>query len=107
MRYIMIAFLLMLSGCSSLKTTPQQPPPPSSQAQEVSRAQSTDLPKMGNISVSVRGSPDDAERELAAKANQAGAAYYQIVMVDETVMPGLWYATAILYGRSPATGAQQ
>lgn len=107
MRYIMIAFLLLLSGCSALKTTPEPPPPPATQAQEVSRAQSANLPKLGNISVSVRGSPDDAQRALAEKANQAGAVYYQVVMIDETVMPGLWYATAILYGRSTATGAQQ
>ena len=107
MRYLMIACLLLLSGCSALKTTPEAPPPPTSQAQEISRAQSANLPKLGNISVSVRGSPDDAERELAAKANQAGAIYYQIVMIDETVMPGIWYATAILYGASTTTGAQQ
>lgn len=107
MRTLMIAFLLLLSGCSALTTTPEAPPPPASQAQEISRAQSASLPKLGNISVSVRGSPDDAERALAAKANQAGAAYYQIVMMDETVTPGIWYATAILFGRSPAAGAQQ
>ncbi|PPS64836.1 hypothetical protein CRX72_05630 [Pantoea sp. BRM17] len=60
----------------------------------MSRAQSAGLPKLGNISASTRGSPDDAQRAIAARASQAGAVYYQIVMLDETSFPGLWYATA-------------
>jgi hypothetical protein len=105
------AYLLMISlllaGCSALESTPKAPPAPTQQAQEISRAQSGGLPKLGNITVSVRGSPDDAGRAVATRANQAGAAYYQIVALSETVMPGLWYASAILYGASPATGAGQ
>jgi hypothetical protein len=65
---------------------------------EINRAQSTGLPRLGSVSVSVRGSPDDAQRALAAKANAAGARYYQILLVDETTVPGMWYGTAILYG---------
>ena len=70
-------------------------------------AQSYGLPKLGTISAQVRGSPDDAQRAIAARANQSGATYYQILMLDETVLPGFWYATAILYGPSTGTGSQQ
>ncbi|MEN5017078.1 biofilm peroxide resistance protein BsmA [Erwinia sp. Eh17-17] len=90
--------ILLLSGCSVLKSTPQPPPAPASHAVEINRAQSTGLPRLGSVSVSVRGSPDDAQRALAAKANAAGARYYQILLVDETTVPGMWYGTAILYG---------
>jgi hypothetical protein len=108
MRFAGLMFsALLLSGCSALDTTPQAPPAPSQQAQEISRAQSAGLPKLGNISVSVQGSPDDAQRAIAAKASQAGAVYYHIIMVDETVMPGFWYSSAILYGASSTTGASQ
>jgi len=98
---------LLLSGCSALKTTPQPPPAPAHQAQEITRAQSAGLPRLGSVTTQVRGSPDDAQRALAAEANQRGAVYYQIIMVDETVTPGYWYATAILYGASASAGTQQ
>jgi len=98
---------LLLSGCSALKTTPQPPPAPAHQAQEITRAQSAGLPRLGSVTTQVRGSPDDAQRALAAEANQRGAVYYQIIMVDETVTPGYWYATAILYGASATAGTQQ
>ncbi len=108
MRYAyFLALSLLLSSCAAFQDTPKAPPAPTSQAQEISRDQSNGLPKIGNISVNVRGSPDDAEREIAAQANRAGATYYQIVMLSETVMPGLWYSTAILYGASTATGTQK
>lgn len=108
MRYPNLLIIsLLLTGCSALQTTPKRPPEPAQQAQEISRAQSGGLPKLGTITVNVHGSPDDAQRAIAAQANQAGAAYYQIVMLSETVMPGLWYASAIFYGASPATGAVQ
>lgn len=106
MRYAyLLAVALLLSGCAALETTTQPPPAPTSHAQEINRAQSMGLPKIGTISTRVRGSPDDAERSLEARANQAGAVYYQIIMIDETVMPGFWYATATLYGASPSAGA--
>ncbi|MGK3144193.1 biofilm peroxide resistance protein BsmA [Pantoea sp. C2G6] len=103
----LLVISLLLSGCSAFETTPKAPPAPTQQAQEISRAQSAGLPKLGNITVNVHGSPDDAERAVAAQANQAGAAYYQIVMLSETIMPGLWYASAILYGPSATAGARQ
>ncbi|WP_456311358.1 biofilm peroxide resistance protein BsmA [Serratia proteamaculans] len=93
-----LLFALLLSGCSVLKSTPQPPPPPGAQAVEINRAQSATLPRLGSASVTVRGSPDDAVRALAAKANAAGARYYQVLLVNETVAPGLWYASAIFYG---------
>lgn len=108
MRHLFLALSLLLSGCAAFKTTPEAPPPPTHHAQEITRAQSVGLPKLGNITVSTRGSPDDAERALAARAEQAGAVYYQILMLDETTLPGFWYGTAILYGApSNSAGTQQ
>jgi len=104
MRCLFLVISLLLTGCAAFKTTPQAPPPPTSHAQEITRAQSDGLRKLGNITVTTRGSPDDAERALAARANQLGAVYYQILMLDETTLPGFWYGTAILYG-APSTGA--
>lgn len=102
-----VIFALLLASCSQFKTTPQPPPPAAEQAQEITRAQSTTLHRIGTVSVSERGSPDDAGRAIAAKANAAGARWYVIQMVSETVMPGVWYATAILYGPSATSGSQQ
>ncbi|MFS2224328.1 biofilm peroxide resistance protein BsmA [Pantoea sp. B65] len=106
---ITITFLLtlLLTGCSVWQTTPQAPPAATSQAQEISRAQSIGLTKVGTISATERGSPDDVQRAIAAKANAAGVPYYQIIMVSETVVPGMWYATAVLFTGSAAGRAQQ
>ncbi|QDY43157.1 biofilm peroxide resistance protein BsmA [Candidatus Pantoea soli] len=98
MRSLLLILSLLLSGCAALHTTPQPPPPPAQQAQEITRAQSAGLPKLGNVTATSRGSPDDVQRAIAARASQAGAVYYQIVMLDDTTLPGQWYATAILYG---------
>lgn len=105
MSRLSLFFVLLLTGCSLTQTTPQPPPPV--QAQEITRAQSTTLTRLGTVSVSVRGSPDDAARAIAAKANEAGAKYYVIQMVSETVMPGRWYSTAVLYGPSANAGGAQ
>lgn len=110
MRYWPLLLLtLTLSACSTLRSTPEAPPPPLPQAQEIHRAQTANLPRLGSITSTTRGSPDDAQREIARKANQAGATYYQIVALSETVMPGMWYASAVLYGPagSSAAGTQQ
>lgn len=104
MRTLILLLGLLLSGCAALHTTPQPPPAPTSQAQEITRAQSYGLPKLGTVSAHSRGSPDDVQRAIAARANQSGAVYYQILMVDETTMLGFWYATAILYG-APSGGS--
>ncbi|MGB9095887.1 biofilm peroxide resistance protein BsmA [Erwinia sp.] len=105
-RLLTVLFVLLTVGCSQLQTKPAPPPPPTSQAQEVTRAQSLTLRKLGTISVNEHGSPDDAERAIAAKANSAGATYYYIQLVSETVMPGFWYSTAILYGPSTTASPQ-
>lgn len=101
----LLMITLLLGGCSVLHTTPQPPPPLAAQAQEITRAQSMTLTRLGTASVTVRGSPDDAERALAQKANASGASYYLIQLVSETVAPGLWYASAIFYGPAPAAAA--
>ena len=107
MRYLPLLLLtLTLSACSALRQTPEPPPAPAQQAQEIKRAQTANLPRLGSVTHSTRGSPDDAQREIAKKANQAGATYYQIVALSETVMPGMWYASAVLYGPA-AAGTQQ
>ncbi len=108
-RLLTLLFILLTAGCSQLETRPEPPPPPTSRAQEVTRAQSESLSqsRLGTVSVSEHGSPDDAERAIAAKANAAGAAYYYIQLVSETVMPGLWYSSAILYGPLTTGSPQQ
>lgn len=91
-------FVVALSGCSSLtKTTPVAPPAPTNKAQEITRAQTSTLAKMGNITVEVIGSPMDAEAALQRKADAAGARYYVIMLNSETIVPGRWYSQAILY----------
>lgn len=106
-RYITLFFVLLLTGCSPLRTQPAPPPAATSQAQEITRAQSMTLQKRGTISVTERGSPDDALRAIAAKANAAGAPWYVVQLVSETVMPGMWYSTATLYGPSTGAGGAQ
>ena len=104
MRNVLLITALLLGGCSVFTTTPQPPPPATNQPQEINRAQSAGLSKIGSTTVTVRGSPDDAERALAARAQAAGATWYQIQFVKETVAPGMWYASALLYG--PVAGGQ-
>jgi len=52
---------------------------------------------MGAFSVSVLGSPMDVEDEIKARATAEKADYYVILMMDDTVIPGRWYARAMLY----------
>jgi len=86
-----------LSACGIMTPTPNPPPPPTAQAQEIVRAQTAALAKMGTITAVVRGSPMDVEAEIQRKATAAGARYYVIIMNSETVVPGQWYSQAILY----------
>jgi hypothetical protein len=39
----------------------------------------------------------NAQEVLQKQADEAGATYYYVIMVDETGVPGQWYAQAILY----------
>ncbi|EKF66620.1 hypothetical protein B194_0342 [Serratia plymuthica A30] len=86
-----------LSACGIMTTTPKAPPPPTVRAQEITRAQTSELVKIGTTSALVYGSPMDVEAEINRKANASGARYYMIIMNSETVVPGQWYSQAILY----------
>ena len=92
-----LLLLCMLNACSLLKTTPEPPPPPTGKAQEVVRAQTTTLTKIGTVSADVVGSPMDVERAIHRKANEAGAHYYLILLISDSIRPGRWYSEAILY----------
>ncbi len=107
MRYFIPVLLLLLSACSVFHTTPQPPPKPGQRAQEITRAQSINLPRLGSISAAERGSPDSVQRVIAARANASGATYYRIVALNETITPGTWYASAVLYGPSTAARTRQ
>jgi hypothetical protein len=52
---------------------------------------------MRTISAQVYGSPMNAQEVIQKQADEAGATYYYVIMVDETGVPGQWYAQAILY----------
>lgn len=93
-----LLFVVALSGCSSLtQTTPVPPPAPTAKAQEITRAQTSTLTKMGSITVEAMGSPMDAEAAVQRKADAAGARYYVIMFNSETIVPGRWYSQATLY----------
>lgn len=92
-----IVLALLLSSCSLLEGKPQPAPPVSDQPQEISRNQTQSLQEMGAISVTVLGSPMDVEAAIKAKATEAKADYYVILMIDDTVIPGRWYSRALLY----------
>ncbi|HHP7835600.1 TPA: biofilm peroxide resistance protein BsmA [Serratia marcescens] len=94
---ITLTLAAQLSACGIMTTTPKPPPPPTTQAQEIVRAQTAELAKMGTVTAVVRGSPMDVEAEIQRKATAAGARYYVIIMNSETVVPGQWYSQAILY----------
>lgn len=61
-----VLITLLLSSCHSLYHSPQPLPAPTAQAQEIGRAQSTGLSRLGIVNVTIEGSPDDAGRALAA-----------------------------------------
>ncbi len=103
LRVLITLFPLLLGGCALVHPTPVPRPPLQSYAQELNLAQTLDLCKTENVHVIVYGSPDDAERAIAARANQAGVRWYRIIMVSETVVPGRWYSEAIFYRTTPAT----
>lgn len=93
---IALTLAAQLSACGIMTTTPKPPPPPTAQAQEIVRAQTAELVKIGTVTAVVRGSPMDVEAEIQRKAT-AASRYYVIIMNSETVVPGQWYSQAILY----------
>ncbi|AUV02912.1 biofilm peroxide resistance protein BsmA [Phytobacter ursingii] len=95
--FLALVVALFLSGCSVLEGKPQPAPPVSDHPQEISRNQTQNLQEMGAFSVSVLGSPMDVEDEIKARATAEKADYYVIMMMDDTVIPGRWYARAMLY----------
>ncbi|CNI08754.1 MULTISPECIES: biofilm peroxide resistance protein BsmA [Yersinia] len=95
-----VVFLLItlgLSACSALHVTPAPPPAIQPYAQEITRAQSLNLQKVGTVSAQVFGSPMDVEAEIKRRANASGAPYYLIIMMSDSIYPGTWYANALLY----------
>ncbi|WP_315709468.1 biofilm peroxide resistance protein BsmA [Brenneria uluponensis] len=94
-----ILLIMLLAGCSVFEGKPVPPPPPGKHAIEVSRAQTYSLKKFGTVSVTVRGGPDDADREIQRQADARGADYYLIVMKTDGdgIMSELWHAYAVLY----------
>lgn len=98
-RGFLIALTLLLTACSVLQGKPVPAPPLAATVQEVQRSQTSELKKIGMVTVSVRGAPSDAEAAIQQRANAANAGYYQILMISENIIPGLWYSQAILYSR--------
>ncbi|MGC6388152.1 biofilm peroxide resistance protein BsmA [Ewingella sp. S1.OA.A_B6] len=93
-----LLLILAVSGCSNMmQTTPVPPPAPTAKAQEITRAQTSTLTKLGAITAEAIGSPMDVEAEIQRKADAAGARYYVIMFNSETIVPGRWYSQAILY----------
>lgn len=100
-RIVPLLLMFTLSACSALQGTPQPAPPVTGQPQEIQRNQTQGLVKIGTVTSLERGSPDDSLRELREKAAAAKADYYQVLVNDETVVPGRWYGQAILFRKGP------
>ncbi|MDE8757296.1 biofilm peroxide resistance protein BsmA [Pectobacterium polaris] len=97
-RILFLPLILMLSGCQIIQGKPAAAPPPAENALEIRYAQTSQLEKMGTISVSMRGNADDVDHALQQKADASGAHYYVIVLKSEaTTLPGMWFARAVLY----------
>lgn len=100
-RIVPLLLIFTLSACSVLQGTPQPAPPVTGQPQEIQRNQTQGLVKIGTVTALERGSPDDALRVLRTKAVEAKADYYQVLVNDETIVPGQWYGQAILFRKGP------
>lgn len=92
-----LLFALLISGCAALEGKPQPAPPAKETPQEISRNQTQGLREIRAVNVTVMGSPMDVETALKAKASEAKADYYVIIMMDDSVFPGRWYGRALLY----------
>lgn len=96
-RVAALTLMLLLAGCSVLEGTPQPAPPVADHPLEIRRNQTEGLQRMGTVTALERGSPDDVEDAIKAKAVAANADYYVITLIDETIVTGQWYSQAILY----------
>ncbi|PEH53955.1 biofilm peroxide resistance protein BsmA [Yersinia kristensenii] len=94
---VFLLITLVLSACSAFHVTPVPPPVAQPYAQEITRAQSLNLQKVGTVSAQVFGSPMDIEAEIKRRATARGAPYYLIIMMSDSIYPGIWYANALLY----------
>ncbi|MFT4464529.1 MAG: YdgH/BhsA/McbA-like domain containing protein [Sodalis sp. (in: enterobacteria)] len=74
-----------------------KPPATEQQAVEISRNMVGSLTRTGKVTVDERGSLMDAKNAIQRQADERQAHYYQILMIDETVIPGVWHGEAILY----------
>ncbi|MFB6327733.1 protein ydgH Flags: Precursor [Pantoea deleyi] len=67
-------------------------------AAPVDPAQAQNMQSIGSVSVSgVRGSLDDASRQLSQKAEEMGASHYRVIGVDNPGDSSLWSGTAEIY----------
>lgn len=67
-------------------------------AMPVDREQAQGMRSIGSVSVSnVRGSLDDATRELSQKAEEKGASHYRIIGVENPGDSSQWSGTAEIY----------
>ncbi|WP_039659573.1 MULTISPECIES: DUF1471 domain-containing protein [Pantoea] len=67
-------------------------------AAPVDRSQALGMQSIGSVSVSgVRGSLDDANRQLSQKAEKMGASHYRVIGVDNPGDSSLWSGTAEIY----------
>nr|UKE84897.1 hypothetical protein KXZ65_07130 [Pectobacterium sp. PL152] len=63
-RILFLPLILVLSGCQIIQGKPVAAPPPAEKALEIRYAQTSQLEKVGTISVSMRGNADDVDRAL-------------------------------------------
>jgi len=67
-------------------------------AAPVDPSQAQNMQSIGSVSVSgVRGSLDDANRQLSQKAEEMGASHYRVIGVDNPGDSSLWSGTAEVY----------
>ncbi|MBT8499865.1 hypothetical protein DH20_10320 [Pantoea agglomerans] len=67
-------------------------------AAPVDQSQAQSMQSIGSVSVSgVRGSLDDANRQLSQKAEEMGASHYRVIGVDNSGDSSLWSGTAEIY----------
>jgi len=67
-------------------------------ASPLSEAQTQDLQSSGTVSVSgVRGSLDDATRQLSQKAEEMGASHYRVIGMQNPGDSSMWSGSAEIY----------